>query len=153
MLLPISDLLPPLRPGTKLRSRRRSASPGPCPRAHSPRPPRLQSRRRSSALHPRRALRVSAARPPAPPARAPPTWQREPAPGITWRRRPALAHQSAPAERLRLDAPPNQRPQEALAPPPPARAPALRLKGPEGQFLPTAGLSSPADEPECTGPR
>lgn len=109
-------------------------APARLPCTHSTRPPRLESRGRRSAPHPPRVLRVSDAR-----LAAPPTWPREPAPRITWRRRPALAHQSAPAERLRSSAQPNQRPRGALAPPLPSRAPALRLKGPEGSSLPTAG--------------
>lgn len=118
MLLPIRDRLPPPRRGYR----------APLPAIRQPRPrcpARTHRARRVSspaAAAPRSTPGAPCASPPsappAPPARAPPTWPREPAARITWRRRPALAGQSAPAEPLRLGVRPNERPQGALAPPP-----------------------------------
>lgn len=137
---PAETSSPSLRPGTEPRSRR-PPSPSPCPAP-------LRSLTAASASRaPSPLLRAA---PPARPARLrlPPRGAPRPraphvAAGtstrITWRRRPALTHQSAPAERLRSSAPPNQRPRGALAPPPPALAPAPRrssLKGLRGRLCP-----------------
>lgn len=77
MLLPIPDRLPPLRPGTELRSRRLSASPGPCPA-----PPRSLT---AAAASPVPSPQLGAA-PPARPARL-----RRPPPGAPRPRAPHVA--------------------------------------------------------------